>query len=701
MSSFEEKCVSVYSDLAQFCTIDNVIATKSNTSDDITHWEATWSHRDIERNAQISFRTSGFLSTAKGRPSNISNSGTSELNGEKIVRLSHCGNKRAILREVLVKDTKHDFLEIWNGLCKTSNIDLTDEDKHGKVHVDGTFGCMEWSHDGSKILYVAEKKLPKTASFFKKFKEGEEIVRGNEFLYKEDWGEQLVGSYQPNLYLYDVNTKDISDLDQFIPSDFSVSNAMWSKNDSFIIFVGWKSSPWKVGLIYCKNRLSTLFKYDFSTNVVQLLTDGNSCVFSPNFSPDGNNLVYLETIPFGPHVQCSKMKCINFVDPEPRLVVDVVNKPVGASSFQGLFLDAIPRNCWISDNQLVLHSDHRSNRAILIIDICTGNVNLLETEGGWTLLCISNGFLFASHSTPNTPPVLKAALYDPMMSKLEWFNLGTSIAPMSDIKWTIKTFQPNLVHDDYPEFDYEAILLQPGSQKTSLGLIVNPHGGPHVHFPAEFDLCSSYLCKLGFNVLRINFRGSRGFGQDCIFSLPTNVTKIDINDVQQAAEWAKNELNVPSGKVYIYGGSHGGFLTLQLVARFPEFYVAGSPRNPVTNFSSMLGTTDIVDWLYCEFGGKFGYDVPSAPEFCAKAMTFSPIIHVSKVKTPLLFRIGGADIRVPPSQSYEYIHALQGLGKKVRVLYYKDNDHPINHVDAQGDWIINMAKWFFEHGFPE
>ena len=43
----------------------------------------------------------------------------------------------------------------------------------------------------------------------------------------------------------------------------------------------------------------------------------------------------------------------------------------------------------------------------------------------------------------------------------------------------------------------------------------------------------------------------------------------------------------------------------------------------------------------------------------------SPIAHVKKVKTPVMLNIGKVDLRVPPSQGYEYYHALRAQGKYV------------------------------------
>ena len=39
--------------------------------------------------------------------------------------------------------------------------------------------------------------------------------------------------------------------------------------------------------------------------------------------------------------------------------------------------------------------------------------------------------------------------------------------------------------------------------------------------------------------------------------------------------------------------------------------------------------------------------------------------RVKKVKTPVMLNIGKVDLRVPPSQGYEYYHALRAQGKYV------------------------------------
>lgn len=58
-------------------------------------------------------------------------------------------------------------------------------------------------------------------------------------------------------------------------------------------------------------------------------------------------------------------------------------------------------------------------------------------------------------------------------------------------------------------------------------------------------------------------------------------------------------------KVAVMGGSHGGFLTGNLVGQYPESFKCGVLRNPVMDLGLMIHCSDIPDWTYMEaFGSK-------------------------------------------------------------------------------------------------
>lgn len=49
-------------------------------------------------------------------------------------------------------------------------------------------------------------------------------------------------------------------------------------------------------------------------------------------------------------------------------------------------------------------------------------------------------------------------------------------------------------------------------------------------------------------------------------------------------------------RIFVDGGSHGGFLALHLVGQHPNTFRAAIARNPVTAANLMEGTNDIPDW---------------------------------------------------------------------------------------------------------
>lgn len=54
----------------------------------------------------------------------------------------------------------------------------------------------------------------------------------------------------------------------------------------------------------------------------------------------------------------------------------------------------------------------------------------------------------------------------------------------------------------------------------------------------------------------------------------------------------------------VIGGSHGGFLTGNLVGQYPDCFRCGVLRNPVMDISLMISVSDIPDWCFVEATGS-------------------------------------------------------------------------------------------------
>ena len=170
-------------------------------------------------------------------------------------------------------------------------------------------------------------------------------------------------------------------------------------------------------------------------------------------------------------------------------------------------------------------------------------------------------------------------------------------------------------------------------------------------------------------MLLVNYRGSIGFGEKALYSLLGKIGVQDVEDVHQATLKAlETHSFLDRNMVFLFGGSHGGFICTHLSGQHPTFYRAVSVRSSSIDTATKFLSGDIADWHIVETGLGDGSELEKILD--AKTLTAmydcSPIKYVAQVKAPTLLLVGKVDRRVPPTQSIEYYRALKLHGKKAK-----------------------------------
>jgi acylaminoacyl-peptidase len=230
-------------------------------------------------------------------------------------------------------------------------------------------------------------------------------------------------------------------------------------------------------------------------------------------------------------------------------------------------------------------------------------------------------------------------------------------------------------------------------------MVVIIHGGPFAASPYHMFLqMRQYLLAQGFCLLIVNYRGSLGYGADLMNTLLGNIGINDVDDCGRLTQLALSEFSdvVDPKKVALFGGSHGGFLTAWLAGhpKWCDMWACGVMRNAVLDMNYMSASTDIPDWIHaCVFNKPLDQSTLTQ-EQVETIYQRSPISVVHNVKAPLLIQVGDVDLRVPPHQSYRYMHALKARGVEHKLLLYPGESHPLAaKYECEADVAMNTALW--------
>lgn len=231
--------------------------------------QSVWSQRNLERLSkqtflqEITFNSNLQPLVNDGFPIDV----TSEL----LRDTSEDQSLKAILRGVTIEGKTKQFIEIWDKKHLTKSFDLSAFDVHGDVYTDIDFKAFQLSPDNTKLLYVAEKKLPKCEPFYKQKpkkksafenekskNDDEEPIKGAEYDYKPDWGEKLVGKHRSVIAILNIVDESINVLTN-IPDDYFPAQVLWAPNGIDVIGIAYKLSFQYLGLKVCTNRESYIF----------------------------------------------------------------------------------------------------------------------------------------------------------------------------------------------------------------------------------------------------------------------------------------------------------------------------------------------------------------------------------------------------------------------------------------------------------
>ncbi len=225
-------------------------------------------------------------------------------------------------------------------------------------------------------------------------------------------------------------------------------------------------------------------------------------------------------------------------------------------------------------------------------------------------------------------------------------------------------------------------------------LVVYYYGGVSPR-DERFTFTYQWWCANGYVVYVLNPRGCVGYGQKFADWHSNDWGTVATQDIIEGTTKLLAEKSYLDAKrIGAYGGSYGGFITLDLATKTDMF----------TSLIDMYGISNIASY----FGvGTWGYwygdlALPGSLPWSHQEIFVrkSPLYNADKVKTPLLIMHGEADNNVPPGESDQMFIALKILGKEVSYVRFADENHNIikkfenliEHREMMLEWFDKYLK---------
>lgn len=571
--------------------------------------------------------------------------------------LSH----QAVIRKL---EGEHVYsLEVWKGDYIQYHKKL--EKKHKAVCNIGAIvpQGIQWSQDGSRLLYCAERK-DKEVDIWKAFdepKEGEDKAKDpfkeddllSKFEYKHSWGEQSESFYNIELFILNLETETLGKVNG-IPDHLKVISPQFlGREGTSLVFTGIDGTEYLPGLVFCYNKPSAIYSLrDFEvTNIFEkesdkkdgkdsqdqspaqenqdktqkISSDEKAIAYHPVPSPSGDQVSYFFSTEYNEnHMFTTGLAITNLSNSSNTVLVEDSE----SDGKLAMYVTVGSKVFWDGEDSLIVQNSEEvasvlnkfeigqpgsrtkcffktqfDGEYLSILDVTQDRQVLLSCTNfyGTRLGYISDfrACFAGDDETPYSGVVYEQGNYT-TQSKLD----------LQDEQNQLYLFEEDSLFEKRISFkNSKGWLWGLKSFKNSAGeevptkdrpVIVSLHGGPHVASGASCFYSERILMNLGYLVMTLNYSGSWSYGKQHNECLAGNVGHLDVGEIMGVITQLQEDGVLTKTDVMFDGGSYSGLNGVALLQQNPHAFKAMMFWNPVVNLFHSLYSSDIAEWSYHE-----------------------------------------------------------------------------------------------------
>ena len=536
----------------------------------------------------------------------------------------------------------------------------------------GIGGRLAWSPDGGKIAFSAKPDAETSDLSAEPYRVDRTVYRFDGIGYLDD--------EVNDIYVLDLAGGDIARLTDDRSHN---SNPRWSPDGRSILYDA------NMRRDATRAIAPDLMSVDLSGNRATLLADWDN-IESASFTPDGTRIAFVgrpdDGKPIGSKsdlyvldLSSGAITCRTAgldVGIGGRIMMDM---PVASLSQYNLMISADNRSAYATVQRG--GTDHIYRVAL---DGPEAHEPVTSGDSVDFPLDLRGENLLYARATLNSPPDLHLhGLSDAASRQLTRLNadfLGAIDMPQTQrLNWLSKD-----------GVGVEGWFMRPPAGEAPYPTILYIHGGPHLAYGYGFHFDFQMLAGAGYGVLFLNHRASTGYGDSFSTAIKGDWGNLDYKDLMSGVDHAIELGLADADRLGVCGLSGGGNLSCWIIGQTRRFKAA-VPQNPVTNWRSFYGTSDIGIYFGVEQMGGHPHEIPEVYEKC------SPITYAHRCTTPTLMVQSELDWRCPAEQGEQFYTVLKANGCTVEMLRQPGGYHGASisgavnlrraHNDALLDWF--------------
>jgi len=183
------------------------------------------------------------------------------------------------------------------------------------------------------------------------------------------------------------------------------------------------------------------------------------------------------------------------------------------------------------------------------------------------------------------------------------------------------------------------------------------------YFHPEMQL----MVSEGFAIAYANPRGSDGYIEE-FADIRGEYGEVDYEQLMAFLDHVISKYPIDKDRLAVTGISYGGYMTNVIITKTKRFKAAVS-ENGIADWIADYWASDIGYWFDPDQIG--GTPIDNMEEYIRK----SPVFHIDKVETPVLFIHSMQDYRCFTDQSLAMHTALAMRGKETKIVIFTKGSH--------------------------